>query len=196
MIDYITQDEKEAFIAMLDPEDKMPTCDLDDGSVEEIAHEVYYDDLSSKELPAQGVEAARAEDMSVIKALRPKDERVIGTRWADINKGDTLHMKPRSLHVAQELKRQTGPKVPEGQSSWIDFFAAMPPLSSLRALFALATTRKVPNDDGKLTPMDGHGKVCVMFIDVRKLISGHPSDGESGLSFPQGLLKARTALGC
>ena len=44
----------------------------------------------------------------------------------------------------------------------------MPPLSSLRALFTLATAFKVPDKAGKLTRMDKDGEVRVLFIDVKK----------------------------
>ena len=50
----------------------------------------------------------------------------------------------------------------------MDFFAAMPPLSSLGALFAFATTKKVPDESSKVMRMDAHGEVCVMCIDVKK----------------------------
>ena len=44
----------------------------------------------------------------------------MGTRWVDINKGGSLHMKLRSRLVAQELKRQ---RFLTSKSSWTDFFA-------------------------------------------------------------------------
>ena len=99
---------------------------------------------------------------------RPPGEKTIGARWIDINKGDALHMKLRSRSVAQELKRKKGYKDGEDQAAWPNFFAAMPPLSSLRALFTLATTARVPDKAGKLTRMDKDGEVCVLFIDVKK----------------------------
>eukprot|EP00439_Symbiodinium_sp_Y106_P017360 s5745_g2.t1 len=98
-----------------------------------------------KELPAEGVKAARAEELGVIRQMGV---------WEVI---------PVLLE-----KRQRGPAQPEDQSTWSDFFAAMPPLSSLQALFTLATTKQVPNDRGKLTPVDSGGEVCIMFLDVKK----------------------------
>ena len=143
--------------------------------MEEILAETFYDDLTGKELPAEGVKAARAEEVSVIRQMgvwevipRPANEKVIGTRWVDINKGDSAHLKLRSRLVAQELKRARGPQQPEDQSTWSDFFAAMPPLSSLRALFTFATTRLMPNSRGKLSPVGSGGEVCLMFLDVKK----------------------------
>jgi hypothetical protein len=100
---------------------------------------------------------ARYEELQVIKQMgvwevikRPRNERTIGTRWIDINKGDNLRPKLRSRIVAQELRRKpshTG--MPE--SHWADFFAAMPPLSAMKALLALATTAR------KLQPMPKTG---------------------------------------
>eukprot|EP00439_Symbiodinium_sp_Y106_P005361 s12533_g1.t1 len=82
---------------------EQPTCDLVDGLAEEILAETFYDDLTGKELPAEGVKAARAEEVSVIKQMgvwevipRPANEKVIGTRWIDINKGDGARLKLRS----------------------------------------------------------------------------------------------------
>eukprot|EP00439_Symbiodinium_sp_Y106_P045776 s2346_g5.t2 len=154
---------------------EQPTCDLVDGLLEETLAETLCNDLTGKELPAEGVKAARAEELSVIRQMggwevipHPAGEKVIGTRWVDMNKGDSARLKLRSRLVAQELKRQRGPTQPEDQSTWSDFFAAMPPLSSLRALLALATTKQVPNDRGKLTPVGSGGEVCLMFLDVKK----------------------------
>ena len=174
MIETIIAEERKSWIDSLEGVEQ-PTCDLVDGLVEEILAETFYDDLTGKELPAEGVKAARAEEVSVIRQMgvwevipRPANEKVIGTRWVDINKGDSAHLKLRSRLVAQELKRARGPQQPEDQSTWSDFFAAMPPLSSLRALFTLATTRLIPNSRGKLSPVGSGGEVCLMFLDVKK----------------------------
>ena len=174
MIETIIAEERKSWIESLEGVEQ-PTCDLVDGLVEEILAETFYDDLTGKELPAEGVKAARAEEVSVIRQMgvweiipRPANEKVIGTRWVDINKGDSAHLKLRSRLVAQELKRARGPQQPEDQSTWSDFFAAMPPLSSLRALNTLATTRLIPNSRGKLSPVGSGGEVCLMFLDVKK----------------------------
>ena len=174
MIETLIADERKAWTKSLERIEQ-PTCDLVDGLVEEVLAETFYDDLTGKELPAEGVRAARAEELSVIRQMgvwetipRPANEKVIGTRWVDVNKGDSARLKLRSRLVAQELKRARGPQQPEDQSTWSDFFAAMPPLSSLRALFTLASTRQVPNARGKLSPVGSGGEVCLMFLDVKK----------------------------
>ncbi|CAE7420072.1 RE2, partial [Symbiodinium sp. CCMP2592] len=167
MIEELILQEREGFIASVENEEQ-PTCDLED----DLREEKFYDENTGKELPAEGVKQARMEEIQVIKDMqvwepipRPPGERVIGTRWIDINKGDDLRKKLRSRLVAQELKRKKG--VNE-DPSWTEFFAAMPPLSSLRALFALATTGRVPGPNKKAFQMNEHGEVCVLFIDVKK----------------------------
>ncbi|CAE7251708.1 unnamed protein product [Symbiodinium sp. CCMP2592] len=167
MIEELILQEREGFIASIENEEQ-PTCDLED----DLWEEKFYDENTGKELPAEGVKQARMEEIQVIKDMqvwepipRPPGERVIGTRWIDINKGDDLRRKLRSRLVAQELKRKKG--VNE-DPSWTEFFAAMPPLSSLRALFTLATTGRVPGPNKKAFQMNEHGEVCVLFIDVKK----------------------------
>eukprot|EP00439_Symbiodinium_sp_Y106_P005152 s6843_g1.t1 len=106
---------------------EQPTCDLVDGLVEEILAETFYDDLTGKELPAEGV---KAEEVSVIRQMgvweiipRPANEKVIGTRWVDINKGDSevclmfLDVKKRvktSGHAASDEQLE-GPEAGEGR---------------------------------------------------------------------------------
>ena len=96
---------------------------------------------------------------------RPVGEKVISTRWVDINKGDEDRPKYRSRFVARELK-------PRGShrgdvANWDEFYASMPPLSALRILFALAVTKRFPDVEGKMpsTPLKD---VCLLFIDVKK----------------------------
>ena len=71
----------------------------------------YYDDVSGKPLDTQMVQAARREECQVIQTMgvwepipRPKNEKVISTRWVDVNKGDEQRPKYRSRLVARELK--------------------------------------------------------------------------------------------
>lgn len=90
------------------------------------------------------------------------------TRWIDINKGDDLRMKLRSRLVAQELRRKKAGAQTSDDPTWEEFFAAMPPLSSLRALFTIATTKRIPGPDGKLRPVTANGEACILFLDVKK----------------------------
>ena len=135
----------------------------------------FFDENTGKHVPPEGVKQARVEELETINTMgvwevvpRPPGEKTIGARWIVINKGDSLRMKLRSRLVAQALKRKKGYKEGEDQTAWTDFFAAMPPLSSLQAPFTLATTSKVPDKAGKLTRMDKDGEVCVVFVDVKK----------------------------
>ena len=167
MIDEIIAQEREGFIASVEHKER-PTCDLED----DLWEEKFYDENSGKELPPEGVRNARMEEIEVIKSMgvwepidRPTGEKVIGTRWVDINKGDSLHMKLRSRLVAQELKRKKGNNE---DPAWTDFFAAMPPLSSLRALFTIATSDRIPGSDGRPVSVNKNGEVCILFVDVKK----------------------------
>ena len=129
---------------------------------------VYWDNVSGKPLKAEKVQAARLEECEVIKSMgvwepipRPKNEKVITTRWVDVNKGDEIKRKYRSRFVAREIKKKG-----DGLSSWTDFFASMPPITALRVLFSLAVTRRVPDINGNLKPMPKD--TCLIFIDVKK----------------------------
>ena len=88
---------------------------------------------------------------------RPSNEKVIPTRWVDVNKGDEKNVKYRSRLVAKEIKRFNGTP-----GSWTDFFASMPPITALRILFTLAVTKKVPDLKGKLVDMSD--KACMIFF--------------------------------
>ena len=101
----------------------------------------FYDDISGKPLNNTLVTKARAEEMGVIAEMkiwdvvdRPKNMRVIGTRWVDVNKGDEANPYYRSRLVAQEYKRD---------QEWA-FFTATPPLETLRALLVCGTVAQLP----------------------------------------------------
>ena len=166
-MDELIAENREGFIASVEHKER-PTCDLED----DLWEEKFYDENSGKELPPEGVKSARMEEIEVIKSMgvwepidRPPGEKVIGTRWVDINKGDSLHMKLRSRLVAQELKRKKGNNE---DPAWTDFFAAMPPLSSLRALFTVAASESIPGSDGRPVSVNKNGEVCILFVDVKK----------------------------
>ena len=129
---------------------------------------MYWDNISGKPLSTEKVEEARTEEISVINQMqvwevidRPSNEKVIPTRWVDVNKGDEKNVKYRSRLVAKEIKRSNGTP-----GSWTDFFASMPPITALRILFTLAVTKKVPDLKGKLVDMSN--ETCMIFIDVKK----------------------------
>ena len=147
---------------------------------------VYWDNVSGKPLKAEKVRAARLEECEVFETMgvwevipRPKNEKVITTRWVDVNKGDEVKEKYRSRFVAREIKKGDGP------SSWTDFFASMPPITALRVLFSLAVTRRVPDINGnlKLMPKD----TCLIFIDVKKAHFWSPARRRLLVELPQEL---------
>ena len=153
---------------------------------------LYWDNVSGKPLDSAKVQEARREECQVIDAMgvwevidRPANERVISTRWVDVNKGDKTHPNNRSRFVARELKQKG-----DTPSHWSDFFASMPPITALRALFTLAVTMRVPNLEGKLTQMDP--TTCLIFIDVKKAHFWSPArrrllaELPSGMGYPPG----------
>ena len=87
---------------------------------------------------------------------RPKDKKVIGTRWVDTNKGDKLKPNLRSRLVAQELKR----------GSMEEYFAAMPPLSALRTLMTLAVTESNKDLNGNWTRKTD--RQFLSFVDIKR----------------------------
>ena len=105
-----------------------------------------WDDMSGKELKAELVKEARAEEMTEFKkhqvyikvpisqCLAETGAKPIGTRWVDINKGDDDRTDYRSRLVAQELRC----------NSWVDdLFAATPPLEAKNILFSMAVTEGI-----------------------------------------------------
>ena len=77
----------------------------------------------------------------------------IGTRWVDVNKGDTIHPEYRSRLVAQEIKTDKRE----------DLFAATPPLEAKKLLMALAVTDGVGFKAGRKKK-----GMRLDFIDVRR----------------------------
>ena len=62
--------------------------------------------------------------------VRERGEKVIGVRWIDINKGDTLNPDYRSRLVAKDFKKGDRP----------DLFAATPPLEALKMIISIAAS--------------------------------------------------------
>ena len=153
-----------------------PVCEMTFGTAQYEEFETsYWDDVSGKPLRPELVREARMEEISTVKQMgvwevipRPKNERVISTRWVDVNKRDEKQPKYRSRLMARELKK----RYPGGVSgdahspSWEDFYASMPPISALRTLFALATTRRVPGLDGRMRELPR--SQCLVFLDIKK----------------------------
>ena len=115
--------------------------------------DVFYDDISGRELDPDVIAKARGEELELIDKMGVWDiipcaeagVAVIKGRWVDVNKGDDARPNYRCRYVAKEFKRGVkGCLVAE-------FFAAMPPLWCSKTLLIIAVTTRVPNRTGDLT---------------------------------------------
>ena len=109
--------------------------------------EEYVDDMSGQMLDTHLVREARQLEMKkfgehtvytkvpISEAIRVTGKRPIGSRWIDINKGDSKNPNYRSRLVAQEIKRAAD----EGM------FAATPPLEAKKCLFSMVMTQFAKN---------------------------------------------------
>lgn len=156
--------------------ESQPVCEeqFDTARIEEFEAS-YWDDVTWKPLKPELVQSARREEISTINEMgvweiipRPCNEPVISTRWVDVNKRDDRTPKYRSRLVARELKKRFRGGASESPytPSWEDFYASMPPISALRTLFALATTRRVPDLNGQMHEMPRDQ--CLLFLDIKK----------------------------
>ena len=98
----------------------------------------FWDDISGEALPAEGVKAARAEEVDFMEdwkcwirvaweeVIRRSGKKPIQTRWVDVNKGDSQSPDIRSRLVAKDFAARRDDS----------FFAATPPLEALRLLLS------------------------------------------------------------
>ena len=107
---------------------------------------LFIDDVSGKELHSDCVRGARKGEIDVIESMkvwkrvpRPTDKKVLAGRWVDVNKGDVGQPKHRSRYVVREFKRGAA------KSMMAEYFAAMPPLSCIKWMLIIATTRRMPD---------------------------------------------------
>jgi hypothetical protein len=101
-----------------------------------------YDEITGAALPPSLVQAARAEEVKfmlewgvweralVTDCWRETGKAPIGSKWVDVNKGDATNPMVRSRFVVKEIATYKTD----------DFFAATPPLESLRLLLSLAAS--------------------------------------------------------
>ncbi len=101
-----------------------------------------YDEITGAALPPELVRQARAEEIKfmidwgvweralVTDCWRETGKQPIGSKWVDVNKGDAANPQIRSRFVVQEIATYKTD----------DFFAATPPLESLRLLLSLAAS--------------------------------------------------------
>ena len=124
-----------------------------------------WDDISGEPLDSEGVRRARKDELEefrrhgvyrkvpISRCFEMTGAPPIGTRWVDINKGDSVHPEFRSRLVAQEIKIDKRE----------DLFAATPPLEAMKLLFSLAVTEGVGY---KLGDKKGGNKLD--FIDIKR----------------------------
>ena len=105
--------------------------------------EVLLERPHGRELKKDLVEAAREEELSVVKKMqvwrkvkreecfRATGRAPIKLRWVDISKGDELHPTNRSRIVAKEIKIDSRPEL----------VAATPPLEFLKYLISRCASR-------------------------------------------------------
>ena len=103
--------------------------------------EEAVDDISGAQLDPESVKKARGVEMGFFKDMQvyekvPRAEqketggKIIGTKWIDVNKGDSENPRIRSRLVGKEFR--TGPDDA--------LFASTPPLEALRAVISRAAT--------------------------------------------------------
>jgi hypothetical protein len=123
---------------------------------EALAAKEVYDEITGAALPQDLVRQARAEEIKFMMdwgvwkrapttdCWRDTGKAPIGSKWVDVNKGDETKPQIRSRFVVKEIATYKSD----------DFFAATPPLESLRLLLSLAAS-------------EGNG-VKVEVLDARK----------------------------
>ena len=101
-----------------------------------------YDEITGAALPPQLVQQARAEEIKfmlewgvwertlITDCWRETGKAPIGSKLVDVNKGDAAKPLIRSRFVVKEIATYKSD----------DFFAATPPLESLRRLLSLAAS--------------------------------------------------------
>ena len=123
----------------------------------------YYDDISGKILDLKGVEKGRKDEIKIVEGMKvwekvprssvPSATKIIGARWVDVNKQDEEDLPYRSRLVAQEIKKGAG---------FDEYFAAMPSLSALKLLLAIAVSQCLPGNGRKTV------QYYLGFLDVKR----------------------------
>ena len=119
-----------------------------------IGEQQYFDNLSGTALPPRLVETARKEEIDfmvdwevweevpVARCWHATGKGPLGGRWVDVNKGDDATPNVRCRYVAKEIAYHKSD----------DFFAAMPPLETLRMLMSMAATGRTSSKGVLLCP--------------------------------------------
>lgn len=110
--------------------------------------EAAYDDVSGAKLEPSAVHAARKTEMGFFEDMGVYERsKIIGPRWIDTNKGDSINPRIRSRLVGKEFR--TGPDDA--------LYASTPPLEALRLVLSKAAT-----------VVEGEEKNDIMINDVSR----------------------------
>ena len=158
----LANSRSEFFTGLLYEMSTRPVCEE---PAPEMDDSWYFDDVSGRALDSAMVRRVRMEEMEFTSSInlwtavdRKPGMYVVGTRWVDVNKGDSESPLYRSRLVAKEFRQQD----PTSK-----FFAGTPPAHSLRLLFSLAVTRSFVGPSGKKT-CHNIGDWQISFIDVKR----------------------------
>ena len=114
--------------------DQISEADVCQLEHETFGWERYKGDATGKESKKELVEAARANDLEVVRkmgvcrhvpremCMRMTGRPPIKRRWVNTNKGDDLHPNYRSRRIAKEIRTNARP----------DLFTATPPLEYVK----------------------------------------------------------------
>jgi hypothetical protein len=138
-----------------------------------------YDEITGAVLPPELVRQARAEEIKfmidwgvweralVTDCWRETGKQPIGSKWVDVNKGDAARPQIRSRFVVKEIATYKSD----------DFFAATPPLESLRLLLSLAASE---GQDIKVEVLDARKAHLHAFAERTVFTQLPPEEAEAG----------------
>ena len=106
----------------------------------------------------------------ISECVRVTGKQPIGTKWIDINKGDTANPNYRSRLVAKEIRR--GPNE--------DMFAATPPLEAKKCLFSYVMSQYARGRCRR-----GGEKLKLLFVDVSRAYFYAPSRRPVYVTLPE-----------
>ena len=163
-------DEKDEYIlgvlnhvsdeALKDIQNSSEKCHAEKENNLDVEEQVAFDDVSGNSLKPELVRQARKEEIQYFKKLgvytkvsrekcmKETGKKPIQVRWIDVNKGDDLSPIYRSRLVAKEFKTNIN----------LDWYAATPPLETLRSLVSFAAT----------TSFSSEGQNKIMVNDISR----------------------------
>ena len=175
---------EEYFESVLEVGQEQPVCEATDHFDESEFNEytLAWDDVTGKNLEPEKVQEARAEEIAICNRYKvwefvPREAwmKPITTRWVDINKGDEEDPNYRSRLVARELNK--------GKTMWTTFFAAMPPLSALKALMVIAMANSWIDCKGKF--IQPAYVQLILIVDVKRAHFRSPATRELHVILPE-----------